>query len=331
MPRFLPVGKGVKGAAGFLLAAIPALGAVLTGLAVTGDLVGRMARDHPLATYGAFGFAVLAIFAGAIAAFALREGSVEEAATLYTGLALVGASLLFAVYAGVHTWGDRAQPSITLIPKPGDRIAVSVRGSGLRASDHILVEVEQLVRGEAGGRLTWRPGQPLYGASLGPDAEGRVDQSVDIPLPAGDYDDVGARAWLGEKPRDCYAHGNTTGCVRVHVPRPQERPQLAVDWETFVRAPRLAIRLSAKNLPERPARSIALRVYGIGADGARRELARWSLAPDAEGSFERRLSVVVGHAFADVCVVASTSDAAPACPPAQSLATVWSELAVPLS
>src|SRR5205085_10338718 len=70
MPRFLPVGKGVKGAAGFLLAAIPALGAVLTALAVTGDLVGRMARDHPLPSYGAFGFAVLAIFAGAVAAFA---------------------------------------------------------------------------------------------------------------------------------------------------------------------------------------------------------------------------------------------------------------------
>ena len=58
MSRFLPVGKGVKGAAGFLLAAIPALGAVLTGLAITGGLVGHMARDHPLASYGAFGLAV---------------------------------------------------------------------------------------------------------------------------------------------------------------------------------------------------------------------------------------------------------------------------------
>ena len=57
MSRFLPVGKGVKGAAGFLLAAIPALGAVLTGLAITGGLVGHMARDHPLASYGAFGLA----------------------------------------------------------------------------------------------------------------------------------------------------------------------------------------------------------------------------------------------------------------------------------
>jgi hypothetical protein len=330
MPRFLPVGKGVKGAAGFLLAAIPALGAVLAALAVTGDLVGRMARDHPLPTYGAFGFAVLAIFAGAIAAFALREGSLEEAATLYTGLALVGASLLCGVYAGVHTWGDRTQPSITLTPKPGDRIAVSVRGSGLRASDHVFVEVEQLVRGESDGRLAWKPGQPLYGASLGPDGDGRIDESVDIPLPAGDYDDLGARAWIGDKPRDCYARGSTTGCVRVHVPRPQERPQLAVDWETFVRAPRLLIRVSAKNLPQSPPQQMTLRVYGVTAEHGRRTLAEWSLAPDAGGKFDRRLNVVVGHAFADVCVVASTSARAPECPPRDERSSVWSELAVPL-
>jgi hypothetical protein len=331
MPRFLPVGKGVKGAAGFLLAAIPALGAVLTALAVSGDLVGRMARDHPLASYGAFGFAVLAVFVGAVAAFVLREGSGEETAAIYTGLALVGASLLVAVYAGVQTWGDRAQPSITLTPKPGQKIAVSVRGSGLRSSDHVIVEVEQLLRGEQGGRLTWKPGQPLYGASLGPDGDGTIDETVEVPLPAGDYDDVGARAWVGSKPKDCYRRGTTTGCVRVHVPRPQERPQLAADWETFVRAPRLLIRLTAKNLPQRPAQEMTLRVYGVTAAHERRTLAEWSLAPDAEGSFSRRLAVVVGHAFSDVCIVASTSEQAPACPPNREFGTVWSELAVPLS
>ena len=53
MQRFLPVGKDAKGAARFLLAALPALGAVLTALAVTGDLVGRMARNHPWASFGA--------------------------------------------------------------------------------------------------------------------------------------------------------------------------------------------------------------------------------------------------------------------------------------
>src|SRR3954468_3852101 len=99
MSRFLPAGKGVKGAAGFLLTAIPALGAVLTGLAITGGLVGHMARDHPLASYGAFGLAVLAIFAGAVATFAFREGSTEEQVAIYAGLGLVVASLLFGVYA----------------------------------------------------------------------------------------------------------------------------------------------------------------------------------------------------------------------------------------
>jgi hypothetical protein len=330
MSRFLPVGKGVKGAAGFLLAAIPALGAVLTGLAITGGLVGHMARDHPFATYGAFGLAVLAIFAGAVAAFALREGSAGEQAAVYAGLGLVVASLLFGVYAGVQTWGDRAQPSITLTPKAGHTVAVSVRGAGLRSSDHIVVEVEQLVRASNDvGRLTWKAGEPLYGASLGPDGDGKIAYTVDIPIPAGDYDDLGARAWVGDEPKACYARGNTTGCVRVHVPRPEEQPQLSVTWETFVRAPRLLIRLTAKNLPQRPAKSMTLRVYGITADLSRRDLVEWSLAADADGEFDRRLAVVVGHAYADVCVVASTSTSEPECPAPAEHGTVWSQLAVP--
>jgi hypothetical protein len=330
MSRFLPVGKGVKGAAGFLLAAIPALGAVLTGLAITGGLVGHMARDHPLPTYGAFGLAVLAIFAGAVAAFGLRAGSGQEAAAVYAGLGLVVASLLFGVYAGVQTWGDRAQPSITLTPKPGHVVGVTVRGTGLRLSDHIVLEVDQLRAAHEDGRLTWKAGDPLYGASLGPDGDGQIAYTVDVPLPPGDYDDLGARAWVGDEPKACYARGNTTGCVRIHVPRPQEAPQLAVSWETFVVAPRLLVRLTAKNLPQRTGQLMTLRVFGIAANGARRSLAEWSLAPTAEGDFNRRLAVVVGHAYADVCVVASTSTRDPQCPAPSEDGTVWSRLAVPV-
>ena len=330
MARFPPVGKGVKGAAAFLLAAVPALGAVLTGLAITGSLVGRMARDHPLPSYAAFGLAVLAIFAGGLAAFAFPTGSVEETVTVYAGLGLVAASLLFAVYAGVQTWGDRAQPSITLTPKPGQRVAVSVAGTGLRSTDRLVVEVEQVLRDTSdSGRLTWRPGQPLYGASLGPDGDGEVHQTVDVPLPPGDYDDLGARAWVGSEPKDCYARGTTTGCVRIHVPRPQERPQLAVTWETFVRAPRLTIRLRARNLPQRPPSSMLLRVDGTAADGGRRTLAEWSLAPDLDGAFDRRVAVVVGHAFVGVCVVASAVRLDAPCPSPPEEGTVWARLAVP--
>jgi hypothetical protein len=330
MQRFLPVGKDAKGAARFLLAALPALGALLTGLAVTGDLVGRMARNHPGATFGAFGCAAAAVFLGSVAAFVLQQGSNAERQVLYGGIAVLGAALVFGVYAGVRTWGDRTQPSITVTPKSGSVVSVSVRGGGLRASDHLIVEVEQLLRvtNERGLR-TWTPGQPLYGASLGPDDAGEIKQTVDVPLPAGDFDDLGARAWVGEEPRPCYAKGNTTGCVRVHIPRPPERPQLAVDWETFVRAPRLLVRLKARNLPQRPSRSMALRVYGLATGQPPRNLAEWMLAPDANGVFDRRLSLVVGRAFSDVCIVASITRREPKCPPAVEDGTVWSRLAVP--
>jgi hypothetical protein len=330
MPRFLPVGKDAQGAARFLLAALPALGALLTALAITGDLVGRMARNHAWATFTAFGCAALAVFLGAVASFGLRENSNEERRVLYLGLVVLGAGLVSTVYAGIATWGDRPQPSITVTPKRGAVVGIAVHGSGLRSSDHLVVEVEQLLRTtDEQGQLTWKAGQPLYGASLGPDGSGNVEESVDVPLPAGDFDDVGARAWVGAEPKDCYADANTTGCVRVHIPRPQERPQLAVDWETFVRAPRVLIRLKARNLPQRPSRSMTLRVYGIVAGQPPRILAEWWLAPDAEGVFDRRLSVVVGHAFSDVCVVASITTRVPACPAPVEDGTVWTRLAVP--
>src|ERR1700755_3660542 len=119
MSRVLPVGKGGGGDAGVLPAATRALGRVLTGLAITGGLVGHMARDHPLASYGAFGLAVLGIFAGALATFAFRAESTEEQVAIYAGLGVVVGSLLFGVYAGVQTWGDRAQPRLTPTPKGG--------------------------------------------------------------------------------------------------------------------------------------------------------------------------------------------------------------------
>src|SRR6185312_1897619 len=134
MPRFLPVGKDAQGAARFLLAALPALGALLTALAITGDLVGRMARNHPWATFTAFGAAALAVFLGVVAAFALSRDSFAERHALTAGLVV---ALLFPVYASVRTWGHRPQPSITIATKRGALITVSVHASGLRSQDHL--------------------------------------------------------------------------------------------------------------------------------------------------------------------------------------------------
>jgi hypothetical protein len=327
-PRFVHVGKEAKGAAGFLLASLPALGAVFTALAITGDIVGRMARDHPVASFGAFGSAALAVFLGAVAAFGLREGSRAEQVAVNVGIVILGAALVVGVYAGIRTWGDRTEPSIAVRATGGSTVAVTVRDSGLRSSDHVGVEVDQLLRVEqSDGNLDWKVGQPLYSASLGPDASGKLEHTFTLSLPAGDFDDLGAQAWIGDGPKPC--HTATTGCVRVHIPRRQEWPQLAATWETYVRAPRLLVTLRARNLTIRPGPSITLRVYGLAPGQPYRTLAEWSLAPDADGRFDRRLAIVVGHAFTDVCVVASTSTREPQCPAPVENGTVWTRLAVP--
>ena len=129
---------------------------MLTALAISGDLIGRMARNHPLASFGAFGCAAMAVFLGAVAAYGLQEGSHEERGVVAAGILVLGGALVFGVYAGVATWGDRAQPSITVTPKSGSLVAVSVHGIGLRSTDHIVVEVEQLLHTSGGaGHESW--------------------------------------------------------------------------------------------------------------------------------------------------------------------------------
>ena len=92
-------------------------------------------------------------------------------------------------------------------------------------------------------------------------------------------------------------------------------------------APRLLVKLKARN--SAPARWMALRVYGVNEGQPPRTLAEWALAPDADGLFDRRVAVVAGHRYSDVCVVASTSTREPDCPPADDEGTVWARLAVP--
>ena len=75
-------------------------------------------------------------------------------------------------------------------------------------------EVDQLLRGND---RSWKPGLPLYGASLGPDGDGDVRQTVDLFVPPGDFDDLGARAWIGDEPAPCSGRGSnavTTCCRR---------------------------------------------------------------------------------------------------------------------
>jgi len=127
MPRFLPVGKEAKGAARFLLAALPALGAVLTALAITGDLVGRMARNHTLASFGAFGFVWAMFFietgVSALGGFGALAGARFSEAVGAT-VARFGADVIIAGFVGAGVTEVVGAVAVIAVVGPDGCVAV---------------------------------------------------------------------------------------------------------------------------------------------------------------------------------------------------------------
>ena len=196
-------GKDVKGAPRFLLAGVPALASLLAAISITGDTAGRMARNHPTATIAAFGLAALAAFLGAFAAFGVRPARGRAQRDLRRNRRAWRRARLRHLRGG-RDLGRPAAAEHHARPKTPSTVTVTVTASGLRRGDHISVEVEQLLRS---GDRGWKPGLPLYGASLGPNGDGDVEQTVDVCVPPGDFDDLGARAWVGDEPRPAHGRG----------------------------------------------------------------------------------------------------------------------------
>jgi hypothetical protein len=154
-------------------------------------------------------------------------------------------------------------------------------------------------------------------------------ESRGIPLVAresipGPFTDVEVKAWVGAKAVDCYGSVSGTGCATVHIVRTPEAPQLAVAWKNPPKRDNgLSITLDAHDIPGQRA---ALRVV----DAQRHKTilnAHW--APDANGGLAQSITVAVPRASTLLCVVASTTDVAPGCPPRTSDGTAWLQLIPP--
>jgi hypothetical protein len=63
-----------------------------------------------------------------------------------------------------------------------------------------------------------------------------------------------------------------------------------------------------------PGRSLAVRILGVRRT-LRRTISSWTVAPDHNGDLDTSASVPVPHMYLRMCVVASTSDSNPSCPP----------------
>jgi hypothetical protein len=296
--------------AGSLVAGLAALTAVLGAAGVVGGVVGRMVGEHPLDFALALGLVLIAGLLGVIAGLFAGNKTLERVLLIASNLLLL-AGLLFGMIGAIRVWSDTRVPSVTATPvrtADGTFLNVTVKDSGLNSTEHVKLLVEPLHyvtdndRSD-GERRILAPRRAIYSASLGSNEDGKVDHTAKVRLPPNITGYVGARAYLGGLPTGCYASpARADGCISVAILQDPERPQLSAAWS---KGKTLKVRLKARDIY---LRTVRLRVVGktSRAKSGWREVAYWELAPDANGVFDRSLTIPTVRHFAKVCIVAST-------------------------
>ncbi len=302
-----------NGVAAALLAGLTTLGAVYTTLGVT-NVLGEMARDHPLA-FGAAGVcAVLAVMSGVVGGYV---SATVEGGFFIAGLVLLTASLVCAAIGATLVWGDDERPRIDahVVQVDGKPVLdVSIDVDGLSFNDHlsVLVEPLDLVKGDYVAR------RAVYAARVGPSSDGKATVKTQLPLPPGRYIAVNLRAWINDdQPPSCTHPKGKTGCVVLRVARLPERPQLTASLSADRRA--VVVGIAATDNTRQ-----TIRVRVMARTGKKHELARLVLAPDASGKLDKQLEVPLPARVRSVCIAASARLDRPSCPPRPGQAdTTW--------
>lgn len=329
------VASGIRGAetgpadqntgVAFLMASVTAVAALFTTLGVTGGLLGRMVRNHPELASVAAVAAVIATVLGVVG-WMLKSKPVPQARVLSVGLLLFLVAAVAAIWAAVNTWGDEFAPRVTAVVEKGTRgelIALEVDAAGLEADERIQTSIWPVTeqRGPAfsqqgqalNSQFKYKTGGlPLYQLINGPDADGNIDLSVKVPVPARHPPVVVVHSAIGEHtPDDCFEDESDSGCAILELGQ-AGRPQIDLDWEVASGGPDLlAIKVSASKVPEE-----TVEVAVVGREEKRRPvLARARLAAGPDGELARSLEVPVADQIRAVCVAAATVEDV-TCPPA---------------
>jgi hypothetical protein len=309
-------------------AGLGALTAVLAAAGFAAGDVGKVASEETgaflIALIAAISFGFLTFAAGLIKNHPQRERQLFVGANV---VLLIG--LIAGVVGAVLVSSNTRAPVVTASSEQsaaGPFVKVTVKDSGLNAFEIIRVRVEHLHRVGRNSELV--QDEPFYSSTQGSDSDGKVDATINVPLPPDVVGLVRARAFLGNSSKGCDAHQNTTSCVMINVLRGPESPQLS----TRFRGSTLLVSVTARDVTNR---RMTMRAFGLTGPGKKRkpvELAVWSLTPDAGGAFRRQVAIRKTSLYHAVCVVASTRGAAATrrCPPRLSKRTdSWIRYRIP--
>jgi hypothetical protein len=305
---------GENRVAAFLLASITGIGTIISALGVSGSVVGRMVRNHPLLSGLAYGVALLAVLAGV---FGLYRSVEKQRLWFNAGLILFAIAGLFALFAALAVWGDHTSPQIWAAAKPsthGGSVDLTVKSSGLRNEQRLTVDIWPLESTSAsalsetnsttgaGPQLGYSTGvSPIYQSVTGPDANGNVNFSTSAHLPPDHPSRVVVEASTDETELDDCFENEKTGCVFLELGSPA-RPQLSASVAHHDREATLKLRTYASGIAER---TLFFKVFA-SRPGHRSALADGDLAPDSEGELDQTTGVAIPRAARRVCALAGT-------------------------
>ncbi len=234
-----------------------------------------------------------------------------------------GAFRLAAVSAATT---ERPNLSAKLVAE-GQGLAVEarVRAAGLRSDDHVLVI------GEVDGRDDQL--SRIYTGRTGPDAEGKVDDTIRIPTPRGPYAALRFLAIISRsdqrEPLSCLPEARSVACAEIAYPQSPARPKVEIAWLGGEAVQAASVSITMDPLPVTGA--LGVRVWML-EDGAL--LHESAPVAGADQRLDYTVVVPAGPPAGRLCVVASASpaDTLPApstdCPPSgDSLSAV--EVVVP--
>lgn len=291
--------------------AVAAATALITGigaLTVTGAL-GRVQRNHGMLFASAVAAVIVGVALIAVVASARGEEKGENWRTVGTVLGVVlavgGAALGFGV--AIFTGGQTERPGIAVtLDQRTLTLSGEVSAADMSSDDVLEVRVVALRRR---GRTTRRT--RLSTAVVGPDADGKASQRLDVQLPNGRFDAVSvtasdsgdAAASCGVRPQAEHVDGGRS-CVTIPLPQRAPQPSVFATWERRIGAERIVVvKLRGRNLNagSAPRRTIVLRVVAVRGTRTM-TLYRAIVDPVDRGVTRRALHVGVPPGVEMVCV-----------------------------
>jgi hypothetical protein len=127
-----------------------------------------------------------------------------------TPVTLLAATVALMVGVAIATYAILIAPSASrgatmdvTLTRSGGQVSLSARikSHNVPETEGFWIEIAER-RYEPGGRYV-QVGSPLYESEIGPDAQGNVDTTLNVPLPRGGYTAVSVAAWNGYHSGPC--------------------------------------------------------------------------------------------------------------------------------